>query len=166
MMMTRMKMMKTRDPKVSDRQNRLSLSSKTKTFGVAETFSWICFIVEHACANLLVLLAFAEVQLEQKSVPTAVFGGLKDDWKRDPRILRKFFWFLLLLNRLCFEILCKCIVISIFFYIAYYANEIRMASFVPSVFFLENFCGILYKDMSPYQFWPKGVILSQVWSSR
>lgn len=34
---------------------------------------------EHGYANFLVLLAFTEVQLEQKSVPTAVFGGLKDD---------------------------------------------------------------------------------------
>lgn len=29
--------------------------------------------------NCLFLLMFTEVQLEQKSVPTAVFGGLKDD---------------------------------------------------------------------------------------
>lgn len=48
MMMTRMKMMKTRDQKVSDRHNRPSLSSKTETFGVclnihADMFySWPC----------------------------------------------------------------------------------------------------------------------------
>lgn len=36
-------------------------------------------VSEHGCTNFLLLLAFTEVQLEQKSVPTAVFGGLKDD---------------------------------------------------------------------------------------
>lgn len=36
-------------------------------------------VCERGYANFLVLLAFTEVQLEQKSVPTAVFGGLKDD---------------------------------------------------------------------------------------
>lgn len=36
-------------------------------------------VCEHGYTNFLVLLAFTEVQLEQKSVPTAVFGGLKDD---------------------------------------------------------------------------------------
>lgn len=41
-----------------------------------------CFIHDHASAHYLLFLAFTEVQLEQKSVPTAVFGGLKDDWKR------------------------------------------------------------------------------------
>lgn len=39
-------------------------------------------IHEHGCANFLVVFSFTEVQLEQKSVPTAVFGGLKDDWKK------------------------------------------------------------------------------------
>lgn len=42
------------------------------------TISWI-ELCEHGCANCFVLFTFTEVQLEQKSVPTAVFGGLKDD---------------------------------------------------------------------------------------
>lgn len=29
--------------------------------------------------NMVVLIAFTEVPLEQKTVPTAVFGGLKDE---------------------------------------------------------------------------------------
>lgn len=36
-------------------------------------------VCKHGYANFPVLLAFTEVHLEQKSVPTAVFGGLKDD---------------------------------------------------------------------------------------
>lgn len=36
-------------------------------------------VCEHGYTDFLLLLAFTEVQLEQKSVPTAVFGGLKDD---------------------------------------------------------------------------------------
>lgn len=34
---------------------------------------------EHGYTDFHLLLTFTEVQLEQKSVPTAVFGGLKDD---------------------------------------------------------------------------------------
>lgn len=49
---------------------------------------------EHDCSNCLVLFAFTEVQLEQKSVPTAVFGGLKDDWKANfVQHIPKFFLF-------------------------------------------------------------------------
>lgn len=47
------------------------------------------------------LLAFTEVQLEQKSVPTAVFGGLKDDWKTPSRISQKFIFFFYLLYPFC-----------------------------------------------------------------
>lgn len=77
MMMMRMKM-KTKDLMVSD-TTAIKLIKKTKKIVIVYTFMQTCNIAESVFSNCLILLAFTEVQLEQKSVPTAVFGGLKDD---------------------------------------------------------------------------------------
>ena len=77
-----------------------SLNLKQKHLVSVKRFMQTCFIHDHASVNCLLLWAFTEVQLEQKSVPTAVFGGLKDDWKR-----HSFGFLLLTLNRLLFTFL-------------------------------------------------------------
>lgn len=43
---------------------------------------------------LKMFLDFAEVQLEQKSIPTAVFGGLKEDWKNSAPFQKDFWYFI------------------------------------------------------------------------
>lgn len=66
--------MMTKNPMVSVKQ------IKTVVWG-----GWIaCLsISESLKMRFSLFFAFTEVQLEQKSVPTAVFGGLKEDWKND-----------------------------------------------------------------------------------
>lgn len=117
-MMMRMKIMKTRDRRVSDTHNRPNRN----------IWSWFKHSWRHVLfMNMVVLLAFTEVPLEQKTVPTAVFGGLKDDWKRPAsKNFSKYLCFLnSLLDPLYFKLtgvnkrLAACVPISIFFIVEY-----------------------------------------------